>query len=70
MARWAANRIDTLTQAKIYAALRIDWQASTLSDSTLAEALDEFTAFDMYVWVQGRRRRLKQKGALPGITSA
>lgn len=69
MARWAANRMDTLTQAEIYAALRIDWQASTLSDSTLAEALDEFTAFDMHIWAQGRRRRLNLF-ALPRFTFA
>lgn len=69
MARWAADRMDTLTQAEIYAALCIDWQASTLSDSTLAEALDEFTAFDMCVWVQGRRRRLNLF-ALPRFTFA
>lgn len=69
MARWAANRVDALTQADIYAALRINWQASTLSDSTLAEALDEFSAFDMHIWAQGRRRRLNLF-ALPTFTFA
>ncbi|QZN95996.1 hypothetical protein [Symbiopectobacterium purcellii] len=69
MARWAANRMDTLTQAEIYAALRIDWQAGSLSDATLAEALDEFTAFDMHIWAQGRRRRLNLF-ALPRFTFA
>lgn len=67
MVRWAARHMDSLHQAEIYAALHIDWQAATLSDSTLHDALEEFTAFDMRVWTQGAYRRLTFRD-LPSVT--
>lgn len=67
MARWAALHMDVLQQAEIYAAFHIDWQASTLARSTIHDALEEFTAFDMRIWAQSKQQRLTLR-ELPAFT--
>lgn len=59
MVRWAAERIESLERADVHAALRIDWRAASLSDSTITEMLDEFASFDLSTWIDGEKRRLR-----------
>ncbi len=59
MVRWAAQRLDTITEADVHAGLRVDWRAGTLADSTVDEMLAEFGEFDLSTWVDGGRRRLR-----------
>lgn len=59
LVRWAAGRLSELHEADVVGALRVDWRAGTLADSTVAEMLSEFTAFDMVAWVDGEPRRLR-----------
>jgi saccharopine dehydrogenase (NAD+, L-lysine-forming) len=58
LVRWAAGRLDELTEADVVAAMRMDWRADTLADSTVAEMFDEFADFDLVAWVDGESRRL------------
>lgn len=59
MVRWAARRIDNLESAVVYAGMRIDWRADTLSDSTIEEMFTEFADFDLSTFVAGEWRKLK-----------
>lgn len=59
LVRWAAGRLDELTEADVVAAMRMDWLADTLADSTVVEMFDEFSDFDMVAWVDGAPRRLR-----------
>ncbi len=59
LVRWAAERLDAITVADVMAGLRIDWRTDSLSDSTIAEMLDELTDFSMATWVDGQRRELR-----------
>lgn len=59
LVRWAADRLDEVVEADVLGAMRMDWQADTLADSTVEEMLDEFTDFDLTAWVDGRPRRLR-----------
>lgn len=58
MIRHAATRIEKTTRGEVYAALKMDWRADRLSDSTIDELLDEFADFDMRTFVDGRERVL------------
>lgn len=59
MVRWAADRLEVVEEADVFAGLRIDWRARSLADSTVAEMLDEFDDFDLTTWIDGRHRRLR-----------
>jgi saccharopine dehydrogenase (NAD+, L-lysine-forming) len=59
LVRWAAGRLDELIEADVFAAMRMDWRADTLADSTVAEMFDEFADFDLVAWVDGESRRLR-----------
>lgn len=59
LVRWAADQLDELVEADVVAAMRMDWRAATLADSTVAEMLGEFSDFDLVAWVDGRPRRLR-----------
>nr|WP_300150081.1 saccharopine dehydrogenase NADP-binding domain-containing protein [Propionicimonas sp.] len=59
LVRWAAGRLDEVIEADVVAAMRMDWRADTLADSTVAEMFDEFADFDLVAWVDGRPRRLR-----------
>jgi saccharopine dehydrogenase (NAD+, L-lysine-forming) len=59
LVRWAAGRLDELVEADVVAAMRMDWRADSLADSTVAEMFDEFADFDMLAWVDGRPQRLR-----------
>lgn len=59
LVRWAGARLDELVEADVHAGLRVDWKADELSDSTVAEMLDEFDDFTMETWIEGRRRPLR-----------
>jgi saccharopine dehydrogenase (NAD+, L-lysine-forming) len=59
LVRWAAGQLDEPVEADVVAAMRMDWRAATLADSTVAEMLEEFTDFDLVAWVDGRPRRLR-----------
>lgn len=59
MVRWAASQLDELTEADVVGAMRLDWLADTLADSTVAEMVDEFADFDMTSWIDGARRRVR-----------
>lgn len=59
MVRWAASRLDELTEADVLGAMRLDWLADTLADSTVAEMVDEFADFEMTSWIDGRRRKVR-----------
>lgn len=59
LVRWAAGRMDELVEADVVAAMRLDWRAGTLADSTIEEMLGEFADFTLVAWVDGRLRRLR-----------
>jgi len=58
MVRRAATRIETLTRGDVYGALKINWRAGLVADSTIDEMLDEFADFDMRTLIDGKRRTL------------
>lgn len=59
LVRWAGCQLDELTAADVVGAMRMDWRADTLAESTISEMVDEFTHFDMTTWVEGERRKLR-----------
>lgn len=59
LVRWAAERVDELSEADVTAGLHIDWQADAIDDATIEEMLTEFTDFDMVTWIDGARRRVR-----------
>ncbi len=59
LVRWAAGRLDELVEADVFGAIRTDWRAGTLADSTVTELLEEIAGFDMVAWVDGRPRTLR-----------
>ena len=59
LVRWAGARLDELVEADVHAGMHVDWKADELSDSTVAEMLDEFDDFTMETWIEGRRRPLR-----------
>jgi len=58
MVRHAATRIGTLSRGDVYGALKMNWRASQVADSTVDEMLDEFADFDMRTLIDGTRRTL------------
>jgi saccharopine dehydrogenase (NAD+, L-lysine-forming) len=59
LVRWAATQLEEIREADVMGGMRLDWLADTLSDSTVAEMLDEFDDFDLATWVDGERRPLR-----------
>jgi hypothetical protein len=59
LVRWASEQLDVVTEADVSGGMRMDWQADTLSPSTIEEMLDEFTNFDLATWIDGKRRALR-----------
>lgn len=59
LVRWAGGQLDELIEADVVGAMRMDWRADTLADSTVSEMVGEFTHFDMTTWVDGERRKLR-----------
>jgi saccharopine dehydrogenase-like NADP-dependent oxidoreductase len=59
LVRWAESELDTIFEADVMAAMRIDWHAAALADSTMLELIDEFSSYDFTAWVGGERRRVR-----------
>lgn len=59
LVRWAGEQLDELIEADVAAGLRIDWQAESITDSTIEEMFSEFSDFDMKAWIDGTRRRVR-----------
>lgn len=54
LARYAALRIGTLRQAHIYAALKVDWGAMQVAQSTREEFVEEFRNYSNRILQDGR----------------
>ncbi|HZK06471.1 MAG TPA: saccharopine dehydrogenase NADP-binding domain-containing protein [Actinomycetaceae bacterium] len=61
LVRWAADQFGELHEADVFAGMRLDWLADTLSDSTITEFLDEFSNFDGVAWIDGERRKVRSR---------
>ncbi len=59
LVRRAGGQLDDLIEADVVGAMRLDWRADTLADSTVSEMIGEFTHFDMTTWTEGERRKLR-----------
>ncbi|MEO9804835.1 MAG: saccharopine dehydrogenase NADP-binding domain-containing protein [Reichenbachiella sp.] len=46
MIHWAKQKLGTLTHARVYAALKMDWSAYNYTYATIKEMLEEFKSFD------------------------
>jgi len=59
MINWAKQKLSTLTHARIYAALKMDWSLYSYTYATIKEMLEEFKSFDPTHLENGQWRKTK-----------
>ncbi len=60
--RWVDAQFDRLLEADVFMAVHDDYAAAQLSDSTIAELLDDFSSYELAAWVEGERRTIGPRG--------